>query len=164
MTLIEEICKSLPGTSIEDIELTVKTAKKCTKAGEFWFQDVMFTDGKNDILGTLRLGEKRIPIQRNQLLHIGEGTLVKRNINNVDRLVLYSEKWEHAIQMTADEYEEEQLSIKDEYHKQNEAREYMILRCAMLKVYRQILGAKEPLDEPTKELINRDVEFIREGK
>ena len=161
MTTISQILEWPDEYKGGGFDLTIKTVKKMTKIGETWYQDVMFTDGKDDIYGRIKLNGN-IPFQRNTLIRVIVGIRMTYDVNNRDVPGLYVDQWSQPT-MTADEWEQEQTGIKAEWNKEQEHRIRGMVRHGLVCAYRKKHGFDEPLDNLIKELINRDVDFIIEG-
>lgn len=95
--------------------LTVKTAKKITRVSDKEiYQDVMFTDGPDEIWGKLKLAQSGI--LRNTPIRIIICERRTYNVNNNRVAAIYVEEWQDARpKMTADEYEDEMNAVKTEH-------------------------------------------------
>jgi hypothetical protein len=142
--------------------LHIVTAKKRKKAGDKWIQRATLSDGQNEMLGSFILKGNN-PLPSNSPVQIKRCRRVELDVNNRPVQAIAVTEWE-LPKMTADEWENEQSDIAEEWKKDQDQRKREIIRCAMLKVYRRGEGYQGALDEPSKELINRDVDFVITGQ
>jgi hypothetical protein len=142
--------------------LHIVTAKKRKKAGDKWIQRATLSDGQNEMLGSFILKGNN-PLPSNSPVQIKRCRRVELDVNNRPVQAIAVTEWE-LPKMTADEWENEQSDIAEEWKKDQDQRIRGMCRHGGVLKYREINGYSEPLDEGIKELINRDVEFVITGQ
>ena len=70
MTTIKQLQNMPVGTRVGGFDKTIKTAKKMWQVDDVWFQQVLLMDETGEMLADVRIGSKRIQLQRTQEIHI----------------------------------------------------------------------------------------------
>lgn len=164
MTTIKDILAMPLDQGTGGYDLTVKTVKKRTTVRDFWIQETILTDGKDDILAELKC-LKNISVIRNTLIHITVGRRVERDKSNRMVPCLYIDQWADASPLMS---EPNMMTEAEEWYaaRQNEIKgkcRYGIV-CAYVRGYVQENGILPEFSKGRKDDINELVDFIMTGE
>jgi hypothetical protein len=146
--------------------LHIVTAKKRKKAGDKWIQRATLSDGQNEMLGSFVL-KGNVPLPSNSPVQIKRCRRVELDVNNRAVQGIAVTEWELPT-MTADEYENEQSDLAEEWKKDQDQRIRGMCRhgivCAMIGTTTSDEAWPEVDMGRNREIIDRWVEYIVTGK
>ena len=159
MTSIVDILKMEVDQGTGGYELTVKTVKKRTQVEQYWFQEVIFTDGEHEILGDMKF-TANLGLTRNTRIRIIVGCRTEREKANKTVPCLYVDQWADASPIMSEpglDSEAEQWYAARQKEIEGKCRYGVV--CAILHT-----GTKCYEIAKHKEVINAVVDFIMTGK
>ena len=164
MTRIKSILAMPLGQGTGGYELTVKTVKKYTPVKTEHYQEVILTDGSDEILANLKL-PRRITIFRNMLIRVIVGRRTETDKSNRMVPSLYVEEWANASPVMS---EPDMSTEAEEWYaarqKGIEGKCRYGIVCAMISGQSADLQHMPEATELWKNFVNEWVEYIMTGK
>jgi hypothetical protein len=162
MTTVKQILEWPLEYTSGGFTLHVVTAKKKKKVGDKWIQRATVSDGQNEMLASFVLNGN-VPMPANTPVQIKFCRRLEFDVGNRVVQGISVPEWELPTK-TADEWETENLDIKEEWQKDQDQRIRGMCRYGLVREYRKLKGFGEPIPGLVRDTIKGDVDFIVGGK